>query len=279
MAVPHPSHSLGLRLHPRPKYLSLVLIALQRAIAYRGSLFISLFANLIWVAVLYYLWRTVFAGRSQLAGFGWDEMRTYIVVAYAVDSLITFYSVLRLVNYVRTGEIAVDLMRPIDFLLAQLALTFGAALVEGLLGGVLALVVGVMLVGIALPVSTTAALLFFASVWLGFLIKYLVSFLVMLLCFRLLNAVGLVWTQTALLNLLSGALIPLQFFPGWLRTIALAAPFSGIVNTPVLIYLGKLQGLALVQALALQVIWVVALWTMARLLWGPSVRALEIQGG
>jgi ABC-2 type transport system permease protein len=269
----------AIRLHPRPKYLALTLASIQRAVAYRGTTFLNLLANLIWVAVLYYLWRTVFAGRATIGGFDWDEMRTYILVSYAVNALLSFYSMARMTSMIRTGEIATELIRPIDYLSMQLAQTFGAALIEGALSGVLAVLLGGLLLHIAPPHSPVAALLFLLSVWFGFLIKFLISFLVALLCFRTVNAVGLIWTQTAIINLFSGSLIPLAFFPDWLRTIGLAMPFQGIVYTPLTIYLGKVQGMALWGALTIQVFWVVVLWALARLLWNPSVRALDIQGG
>ena len=60
----------------------------------------------------------------------------------------------------------------------------------------------------------------------------LISFLAALLCFWTVNGVGLIWAQTAVVNLLSGALVPLAFFPYWLRAFAAWAPFQGIIATP-----------------------------------------------
>lgn len=268
-----------IRLHPRPKYLALILTAVQRAIAYRGTTLLNIVANAVWVAVLFYLWRSVFAARAQIGDYSWSDMRTYILVAYAISTLLSFYSLAGMMNMIRTGDVATELLRPIDYMTMQLAQIFGAALVEGCLSGALAMLAGVFLLDIAPPQGALAACLFFMSVWLGFLVKFLISFLVSLLCFRTTNGVGLIWMQTAVLNLLSGALIPLTFFPDWLRVFAQGLPFGSIVYTPVAIYLGKLEGGALWQALGFQIMWVAALWVLARVLWSPSVRALEIQGG
>ncbi len=268
-----------MRLRPRPKYLALALTSVQRAVAYRGTTLLNLLSSLIWVAMLYYLWRTVFAEGARIEGFAWWEMRTYILVSYAVNALLSFYSLARMTNAIRTGEVAAELVRPVDYLGAQLAQAFGAAVVEGALSSGIALLLGVLLLGISPPASPLAALLFFASVWLGFLVKFLVGYLVALLCFWTKNAIGLIWAQTALVNLFSGALIPLAFFPEWLRALALATPFSGIVYTPASIYLGRLDGLGALGAMGMQVLWAGALWLLARLLWGPSVRALDVQGG
>lgn len=106
-----------LRIAPRPKYLALAIAAMQRAIAYRGTTLLSLLSGLVWVAVLYYLWRTVYADRPRLGNFDWGQMRTYILVSYAVSTLISFSSAARILNAVRTGDIAMELLRPVDYLL------------------------------------------------------------------------------------------------------------------------------------------------------------------
>lgn len=272
--VPAPS-----RLSPRPKYLSLALAAMHRSIAYRNSLLINLLTGLVFVAVLYYLWETVFGASPVVEQFTWERMRTYLLVAYGVNTLLSFYSEARMFQTIRTGEVAVDLLRPLDFQTAQLAQASGAAVVEGVIGVFSTAVLGVLIFVMSGPASLTAALLFPISVALGFLVKFHLSFLTGLLCFWTMNSVGLLWARGAVTNIFSGAVIPLSFFPGWLHTVAVLAPFQAVVYLPVSIYLGDLSGGAVWQALALQASWAVALWLLARVLWRPSIRALTIQGG
>jgi ABC-2 type transport system permease protein len=206
-------------------------------------------------------------------------MRTYILVSYSVNALISFSSSSRMLSTIRTGEVATELLRPVDYMLANLAQTLGSAVIEAVFSTIIALLLGIFLLDIAPPVSVLGALLFALSVGLGFLIKFLINFLVALLCFWTLNSLGLIWAQTAIISMFSGALIPLQFLPGWLQTAALAAPFQAIVYTPLTIYLGTVRGAGLWWALGVQVFWAAALWVLARLLWMPAVRALELQGG
>ena len=271
--------SSQLRLQARPPYLTLALIALQRAVAYRMTLFFNLATGLIWVVVLYYLWRTVYASTTQMGDFDWQAMRTYIVVSYAVNSLLSYGSVSRMTWYVRTGQVATELLRPLDYLFMQLAQSVGAAVIEGCLGSAIALLLGIFLLHISPPASLLAALCFIVSVGLGYLIKFLVSFMAALLCFWTMEGQGIIWGQIAVVNLLSGSLIPLNLLPAWLQTILLALPFQGILFTPVSIYLGRVQGAGLLWALATQIFWVIILWLLAQLLWRPATRALEFQGG
>jgi ABC-2 type transport system permease protein len=271
--------ALAIRLKPRSKYLSLASMSVQRIIAYRTTTLMNLIASLISVAVAYYLWRTIYASRAQVGALSWDQMRTYILLVYAINALVSVLASFRLMNLIRSGEIAIELLRPIDFLKSQLALTLGATLVEGLLSVGVALAMGFLIFDIQGPHTALAGALFMISVGLGFLIKFLVVFLVALLCFWTMSHLGLIWTQNAVINLFSGALIPLELFPGWLRTTAAILPFQGIISTPVRIYLGQLQGADMAWALLVQALWVAALWKLSRLAWGPAMRSLKIQGG
>lgn len=278
--IPSPSLSPpSMRLHPRSAYLAILVTALQQSVAYRGTTLLNFLTSLVWVGMLYALWQTIFAARTEIAGLSWTEMRTYLVVAYAINGVSSYRAIGRITRPLRTGQIAIDLIRPMDYLVLQLLQAIGMTLIEGFGGGALLLGLSVPLLGIAVPSSLLHAVAFLVSVVLGFLISFLLSFVTALICFRTLNSLGIVWMYTAIVNLLSGALIPLQFFPGVLQTLARATPFSGIIYTPTAIYLGKLHGTGLLQALAFQLVWVALLWGLARLMWTWSAGALEIQGG
>lgn len=268
------------RLDPRPKYLSLAIVASQRVLAQRRTLFLNLISNFIWVIVSYSLWQTVFTLRPQIDNFDWERMRSYVLVTYALNMLFaSSLSVYRLLFMIRSGDIANELIRPFDFLHAQLSIAFGNALIEGLFSGSVVILLGLLTSTILPPPSLLALAAFFLSVLFGFVIKFLIYYLMALLCFWTINWLGIYLTYTAIVNIFSGALIPLQFFPDWLQTIALNLPFQAIIHLPLAIYLGELQGNALGLALATQIFWIIALWLLARLLWFPSLKALEIQGG
>lgn len=268
-----------LRVQPRWPYLTLLLMALQRAVAYRISFLIAMLNGLISVGLLYYLWQTIYQRQTQVGGYDWAMMRTYIVVSYAVNGLLSWRSQSNIFRAIRTGEVAHELLRPLHYFGVQLAQTTGAAIVEGGVSGVLALLVGRLLLDSTPPVSWSAGILFVVSVLLGFLIKFLISYLVALLCFWTLNSTGLMWGQNALVGLFSGALIPLNLLPAWLQTMMTVTPFQGILFVPVSIYLGAIQGWAIGGALALQLGWIVILTWLAHRLWTPALRALEVQGG
>ena len=56
-------------------------------------------------------------------------------------------------------------------------------------------------------------------------------------------------------------------------------PFSSMVYTPVMIYLGKYQGLELLFELAKQALWVVILYAAGSLIWKQVTKRLVVLGG
>ena len=263
----------------RPRYLAIAATAAQQATAYRIGTLTGIIANAFWIAILYYLWRAAFSQQSRIGAFTWDEMRTYILLAYGINALIGFPVASRMMWTIRTGEIVIDMVRPLNYLRSQLARTTGQAAVEGLCSLALVALLGVLVVGIVPPASPLAAAGFVLAVALGFVTKFLFVFTVSLVCFWTINAVGVNWTQLAIVNVLSGALVPIEFLPGVVRVVAEWSPLRGIAATPLGIYLGQYEGRALAGMLALQAGWLAALWLIADRAWVRAFRAVEIQGG
>lgn len=269
----------SIRLRPIPKYVSIAQTSFQQAIAYRVTTLINIGLTFIWVFILYYLWSAVYDDRSRIEGFTWDDMRTYIVIAYGLNALVGWRIGANMMYTIRTGEILRDLTRPLNYCGTQLASASGAAIVEGIMSLILTLLIGVFLLDIRSPDSLAAAGMFVAAVGLGYITKALLVFCVSLLTFWTLNGVGVSWSREAIISVLSGTLIPIALMPDWLRIIAEWSPMRGIVSTPLMLYLGKATGGEAVLLLLLQAAWVVGLWFFANWAWRAAFNAVEIQGG
>jgi ABC-2 type transport system permease protein len=122
-------------------------------------------------------------------------------------------------------------------------------------------------------------ILYLISTLLGILINFYFSYSFGLLSFKVTNMWGMSQIMDAIVRLLSGALIPISFFPGVIQKIIFILPFSSLIYTPTMIYLGKLTGLEVVKALSLQIVWIIVLAAIAKLLWKTMVKQLTILGG
>jgi len=129
------------------------------------------------------------------------------------------------------------------------------------------------------PTTLGSAAAFLVSVILSFLLVAAINFAVGTFALRLQSILGLLRAKFFLLELFSGLLLPISFFPHIFQKILGVLPFEYISYIPMLIYLGNLHGAGLARALALQVFWVAVLLAMGDGMWRWSSRRLTIQGG
>jgi ABC-2 type transport system permease protein len=258
-------------------YRALIRATARAAFAYRFSLLLGLGAVLVQLIALLAVWRVIL-DQSPVNGFTWPQMRAYLLVAFAAGTVVSLMGDFRMAFRILDGDVALDLVKPIDYQRARFAEAVGALWIELILIGV---VIGVTLAvtgGVDTPAAPALAL-FVASMLLLVPLKFLIVYVSTLACFWTQNYMGVQWARLAVVNLLSGALIPLAYLPGWLATLAQWSPFAGLTSTPALIFLGRVDGPHALQLVGVQLSWVLILWFGARLVWRAGLRRLTVNGG
>ena len=172
-----------------------------------------------------------------------------------------------------------DLIKPVNTQSMYVAQAFGEALFRLLLLTAPAAVVLMLVYPLRRPASFGHFAAFFASVVFSFFIVAGINFAVGTLAIRLKSILGLLRAKYFLLELFSGLLLPISFFPHAAQRLLAAMPFQYISYVPVLIYLGKISGAGIWAALGLQLFWVAALLLVGDMMWRWSSRKITIQGG
>jgi ABC-2 type transport system permease protein len=258
-------------------YLALARAQALSALTYRTNFLLSLGGIAFQFVSLLAVWRVLLA-ESSVSGFDWPHMRAYLLVAFASGALVSVFADFRMSFRIQSGLVALDLVKPIDYQRARLAETLGGVWIEMV---VIAIVTTVSLLiggGLELPRPQELAL-FIASMVLLVPLKFLVVYVSTLACFWTQNFIGVLWARQAITSLLSGALVPLVYFPGWLATLAQWSPFAGLTSTPALIFIGQAHGRQALLLVGVQLLWVLVLWFGARGIWRAALRQLTVNGG
>jgi ABC-2 type transport system permease protein len=261
------------------KYWRHAALAVQETIAYRTPYMVNMLSIVVTYVVIILIWNAVFATRSSVGGYNWPEMKSYLIISLFMSALVSGSSEYRISRQIRTGNIAVELLRPVDYQKTSLAITLGNSLSEGLLVGVACLGFSFALGPALMPPDALAWLGFGAAVVLSFATKFLLVYVFGLVCFWTTSLMGISWLRKGFTDFFSGALIPLAFFPDWLRQTADWLPFRNIVWIPACAWSGRLQGGALLAALGVSLAWVLVLWFLGRFIWWRAMRKVTIQGG
>jgi viologen exporter family transport system permease protein len=258
-------------------YYSLARVSAKNALAYRTDFVFALSGIVFQFVAMLAVWRVLTAD-SSASSFTWPQMCGYLLVAFASGALVGLFADYRMAYRIRDGLVSLDLIKPVRYQEARFAETLGGVSVEIFVVLVVGLVTAFAVGSLPLPAGADLAL-FVVSLVLLIVLKFLVVYLCGMACFWTENYIGVQWARIAVVNLFSGALVPLEYLPHWLGTIAVWSPFAGMASTPGLIFIGRSQGGAALLLVLVQLGWAVILWFGAKLLWRTAVRHLTVNGG
>ena len=274
------------------KYKPFVHASSVDVMAYRFNIFVWVIVTVLEVACLIFLWFAVYQSSeggidSSINGFTYKEMIVYVVLT-TVFGFVTFNNdTLWYINReIRDGTIGNYVIKPISYRGRFVASNIGALLTMALIFGVplYATSLGV-LIGIGfLPVPSVLdfiahfALFIVASV-LASLLNDVISYIFGALCFYTSAAWGLNSLKTTIISFLSGALLPLAFFPHVFREIVSYMPFAGMSQNPVLILMMKYSYLECAKVILVSLGWLILLELFAKLLFNHAIKIVTVQGG
>ncbi|MBZ5514834.1 MAG: ABC-2 family transporter protein [Acidobacteriia bacterium] len=260
-------------------YAEFVRVGFVNTLAYRLRYYTGIVTYFIYVSVYYFIWKAIYADSASIQGFDFGQMLTYISVGWIIRSFY-FNNIDQDIAYaVMEGKLAMDLIKPVNPQFMYIAQALGESLFRLGMLTVPTAVVLLLVYPIRKPASALHFTGFFASVLLSFFIVAAINFAVGTFAIRLQSILGLLRAKYFLLELFSGLLIPISFFPRIFVDIFAVLPFEYISYVPVLIYLGKLSGWGIARALTLQVFWILVLFALGDAMWRWSSRKITIQGG
>ncbi|GAA0944494.1 ABC transporter permease [Nonomuraea longicatena] len=209
-----------------------------------------------------------------LAGYDVADAVTFSFITQAfIGPMQLFGGGLSIPERIRTGDIALDLVRPASLQLSALSEDLGRAGYLFLVRGVPPMLIGALLFGIVAPADLGAlAASFLLAVVVSFAWRYLVALSVCWLADdRGVNTLSMVLT-----TFFSGLILPLGLFPGFLGDLAAMLPWAAMAQIPADVYLGKTE---IWQALGTQALWAAALLALGALGTRLIRHKVVIQGG
>jgi ABC-2 type transport system permease protein len=261
-------------------YRELARAEFRRHSTYRLAIAAGVFTNtvfgLIKVGVLF---AAIDAAGGSIAGYGMRQAATYVWLGQALLAPVVMYAWSDVSDRVRTGEIAIDLARPVDLQLSYWARDLGRAALVLPTRGLPPLVLGALLMGLAYPPTWTAYPLGLVSVALGISVSFLCRYGVNLISFWTVDVKGYLNLYVLALGLFSGFYLPVHIFPGWLLTVANATPFPSMFQSPIDVLSGRVVGGQALEVLGVQCLWVGVLVVLTRLVLRRGSRRLVVQGG
>jgi ABC-2 type transport system permease protein len=241
------------------------------------------FFGLVLVMVYEAFYRSVTAPQPMT----FAEVVSYVWLGQALLAMFPWNTDGEIRTMVRNGAVAYELCRPIDLyalwyvraLAWRTAPTILRAVPMCLIAAVVLPLVGLGEWRLAGPPSAAAALAFGATLAGTLLLGCAMTTLLHISLLWTISGEGAVLLLTTLSTFLSGMIVPLPLFPGWMQPIVQALPFAGLVDGPFRVFTGHIPPGDAGSVLRHQIAWTIALVVFGRWLLARGLRRLVVQGG
>lgn len=263
-------------------YVAVAVRAFRRYSTYTAATLAGIFTNSVFGLIISFTYIAVWRQNPDAGGYDVTDALTYCWLAQALIMTVAIWgggATDDLADRIRTGDVAIDLYRPVSFLGWWLASDLGRAAYHLVTRGLAPTLVGALLFDLRYPDSSLTWLAVAASVLLAVVVSFAIRMLVAASAFWLFDHNGVKNLALVFAVFFSGLMVPLVLFPGWTRDVVTALPWSAFIQVPIDIWLGQRSGAEVVSGLAFQAGWCVVLLGLCRLVLRLADRKVVVQGG
>jgi ABC-2 type transport system permease protein len=263
------------------KYLTLTRAGIMVSLQFRASLFVMVLGNLLYLIVVYFLWKAIYASSPSdtVNGMTFSDTLIYVVLATALFNFMEMYTVWQMGRAIQSGAIVLDLLKPMEPR-SYLFWTYSGNFVVNFFSTFLPTFIVVCIVTHgAVPLGINLVY-FIISVIMSIMINYSIDYFVGTICLYTESIWGINIMKQVIVLLLSGATIPIAFFPEPFKTIAMYLPFQSIYNAPLTLLLNGSPDIRdVAEILGTQLLWCIVTYIISKLFWKVSLRQITVNGG
>jgi ABC-2 type transport system permease protein len=264
------------------KYWSIFRISFQQEFAYRLNFILWRVRNVFQILLTYFLWSTVFTNpQTQIFGYDRAKILTYVFGIMIVRALVFSARAMDVSFDIARGDLSNYLLKPLSYFkywftrdVSSKALNLMFAAVEFLV------LFAILKPPFFFQGNLVALIAFTVSIVLAILIFFFVLFLISSIPFW---APEIGWGSHFLITVviieaLSGALFPINILPRAFQSLVMATPFPYLIYFPVEVYLGNIQGSALIGGLMVAAAWAGVLWLSLNFVWQKGLKVYQALG-
>ncbi len=259
------------------KYWAVFRTQLVNSLAYPMDLLGRSLLIVLFMWIFMNLWRVTYGstGAHSIAGLTLVDTMWYLMMAEAVMLSKRELSE-TITEQVKDGSVAYLLNKPFNFILYHFAAGLGDTVIA--FAGNLVIGSAVVWLMAGPPPGLAGWLMAVVAVVFAWLLDFCFSALIGLSAFVVEETNAFRWIYQKLLLVLGGLLIPLDFFPAWLKSISLNLPFAWIIYGPARLFVDpSLDRLGAV--LTQQAIWLAVFGCAVWLIYRGAVARLVVNGG
>ncbi len=265
------------------KYGTVFSLGLQNTFVYRWNYFLRALFGLIPLAGTIFLWRAIFKepGGRGFGGYNYGSMIYYYLLTILVSNLVTpTEDDFQIAADIRDGQINSFLTKPLSYLGYRTSIFLAGRLVyTAVTIFPIALIFFFLRSYIQFPENLLTWLLAAISLVMAAFIQFFITYALALMAFWVLEISTIVFIVYSFEYFLGGQMFPIDIMPVGVQVVMKWLPFYYELFCPIAVFLERLRGHELLEALAIQTGWLLVSWAIARFMWKRGLNHYQAVGG
>ena len=260
------------------KMYALVRASFLEGLVIRNRIPIMVFEQLLTISVNYYIWKHVTLNHL-LSGYDLLQLSTYPVIVWIIQLFIHSGVFLKIMDQYRTGNLVIQLTRPVSYFSILFCSSFGKSLFKFIFGCIPTLIMVIMVIKIYIPHHAVTFFMFGISILLSAVLLAQMDYCLGRMIFITENGNGLFMFRCLLVDIFSGILFPIEYAPHFLKGIIKILPLRFLYYFPASIYLEIYSIEESAVVLFQQLGWIVIGIWMIKFVTKLTDTHLQVQGG
>lgn len=263
------------------KYLTLIRSGIIVLLRFRIGALVTFIGNLIYLIIVYSLWKIIFSSsESQIInGMTFQDTMIYLVLASSMFMLLESHLTWRMHEDIQSGKIILDIIKPLGYQSLKYAGIFGEVIFSFVTTFIPTFIIVYFLSDSKIHLGFNL-IFFLISMIIGVFISLSIDFFIGTIGLYTQSIWGINIMKEVIVLLFSGAVIPINFFPGYLRQIIMKLPFQSIYNSPLQFLINNnISYIDGIKILITQIIWLFVLSIISYLFWMKSLKTITVNGG
>lgn len=261
------------------KYLRVLSNSLQEYFAYRLNFILWRVRVVVSILISFFLWQTIFKGRSQVFGYEQAQMLTYILLITFLNGIVLSTQTFRVAEEINLGTLSSFLIRPFSY--------FGYVLSRDISDKIVNTFFSVFEIILLVIILRPPVFLQTSFFWLGlFIVTCILAALLFFEIGMLLSIIGF-WSRETwsprfiffiLVTFLAGTYFPLDILPKPIYEFLQLLPFTYLIFFPLKIYLGHIDFVLLTRGFIIMISWIILMLIILRYSWKRGLKIYTAEG-
>ena len=262
------------------KYLTVFTISWQNEFIYRINFILWRFRNVLRFLMTYFLWSGIFVSNKSVFGYSQTQMFTYVFMVLAVSAIVlSAPSSDQIGGEIASGNLSNYLLKPVSYLKYWFTRDLSSKLLNLIFAS---FEIGIMWFVLKPQIQLPSFLFFLVFLIICVLAVILYYFLTVSVRFVAFwspeNPWPLAFLTYVLIEILGGAVFPLDILPSWLSFLLQFTPFPYLLYFPIATFTGRIVGFELFRVILQTFIWVLLMSYATKFLWRKGLYIYGSEG-